>query len=274
MDNIEFNANIKLLMGGTFCGNSSWNKTASSVDNCFKLYYVRMGNAKIIEKEKTHELNKGKLYFINGYKLDSQKSTEPFLVDWIHFLPKSLYFNYVLKSTPIVTELNIDSFSSFHSYFEQFESFFSGKSDKKESKYMMMEIQTLLYFVISKIFRIHDSEISESDNQMKRVIPALECISENYRNNLSLQELADKCCLSPNYFHRVFTDIFKVSPLNYIRDLRMDEAIRQLVYTNNPVKTVAYNVGYDDEAYFSRVFSKIYGTSPGAYRKRNNNKLP
>ena len=54
----------------------------------------------------------------------------------------------------------------------------------------------------------------------------------------------------------------------------MDEAMRQLVYTTFPVKQIAYNVGYDDEAYFNRVFKNNNKISPGQFRKLYANKKP
>jgi AraC family transcriptional activator of pobA len=54
----------------------------------------------------------------------------------------------------------------------------------------------------------------------------------------------------------------------------MEEAVRQLVYTHKPVKEIAYGVGFEDDAYFSRTFSKVYGMSPGRFRKNNRKKMP
>jgi AraC-like DNA-binding protein len=54
----------------------------------------------------------------------------------------------------------------------------------------------------------------------------------------------------------------------------MEKALRLLIYTDKPIKEIAYKAGYEDEAYFSRMFSKIYQESPGRYRKRNQNRLP
>ena len=53
-----------------------------------------------------------------------------------------------------------------------------------------------------------------------------------------------------------------------IEERLIREARRNLVYTNLPVSTVAYALGFSDPAYFSRVFSRATGLSPRAFRAR------
>jgi AraC family transcriptional activator of pobA len=48
----------------------------------------------------------------------------------------------------------------------------------------------------------------------------------------------------------------------------MREARRQLAYTSLPVSTIAYTLGFGDPAYFSRVFGRVEGLSPRAFRER------
>ena len=53
-----------------------------------------------------------------------------------------------------------------------------------------------------------------------------------------------------------------------IRDRIVREARRNLVYTNLPVSTIAYALGFEDPAYFSRTFSIATGLSPSEFRDR------
>ena len=271
---IEFNTNIKLLAGGHFCGNTVWNKNATSIDNCFKLYFIRKGKAVIKGKNRSTELHENAIYFLNGYHLVSQICIDPIIVDWVHFLPQSLYFNHILKTLPCVMEIPKQQLSSFLDFFSHFDSYFNYRLDNKEERIVQLEIQALLYFVISQIFRTIETDKFSSNDRLQRLLPSLDYISENYKSQIALEQLAAKTYLSPNYFHRLFTSEFKVTPLNYIKSIRMDEAMRQLVYTTFPVKQIAYNVGYDDEAYFNRVFKNNNKISPGQFRKLYAKKKP
>ena len=137
-----------------------------------------------------------------------------------------------------------------------------------------LEIQAFIQYSLAKVFQLIDKKLLDSNNSILRLLPALEFIAQNYTIEIRLNQLAEICFLSPNYFHRLFRQSFNVTPLVYIRQMRLEEAIRQLVYTTHSVKEIAYDTGYEDEAYFSRTFSKVYGMSPGRYRKLNRKKLP
>ena len=60
----------------------------------------------------------------------------------------------------------------------------------------------------------------------------------------------------------------RVSPMSYVQRIRIDEAKRRLERTEDSVETVGWHVGYEDPAFFSRLFKRIAGLTPGAYRRR------
>lgn len=271
---ISFNSNIKLLMGGSYCGGSEWNKPANDIDKCFKLYFLRKGEAELIGEKGNITIKGPGLYFINGYTIKSQKCTSKMIVDWIHFQPESVYFNYILQFAPCGCELNNDAFSSFQPLFKQFNHFFLKRLDVNTERISKLEIQAFIQLAIAHVFKTLDKTIFENDTSIVRLLPALEYINQHYKSEINLKQVAEVCFLSPNYFHRLFSQTFNKTPLNYIRDIRMEEAIRQLTYTSKPVKQIAFDTGYEDQAYFSRSFSKTYGISPGLYRKQNSKRIP
>lgn len=272
--NISNNTNIKLLMGGSYCGGSEWNKLASEIDKCYKLYFLREGEAEITGSGQHFKLSGPGLYFINGYALESQKCIKKIVVDWIHFQPESVYFGHLLRFTPCVCDLDLNAFQSFTGLFRQFNGFFLNRLDEVTERITGLEIQAFAQMSLAQVFRLIDKNLFESDNAFVRLYPALEMIINRYSEKFSLKQLAEKCFLSPAYFHRLFSRTFQVSPHAYITRMRMEESVRQLVYTSKPVKEIAYAVGFEDDAYFSRTFSKIYGTSPGHFRKNNRKRMP
>ncbi|MBN2294190.1 MAG: helix-turn-helix domain-containing protein [Pirellulales bacterium] len=74
--------------------------------------------------------------------------------------------------------------------------------------------------------------------------------------------------LSPGHLARLFREGHGKSFTEYLRDLRMQRAIKMLIHTRRPISQIATSVGYLDCSRFSRHFSKKYGLSPRAYRKR------
>ncbi|WP_075589897.1 helix-turn-helix domain-containing protein [Labilibacter marinus] len=271
---VNFNSNIKLLNGGAYCGASDWNKSANDIDNCFKLYFLRSGKVEFYSNNKVYTIEGPNLYLINGYAISSQKCIDKFVVDWLHFIPESVYFNHLLRSTSCVTILNINEFTSFQPLFKKYNPYFLCRMSNDQERITKLEIQSFLQFALAKVFYSIDTKLFETNNTILRLLPALEYIAQNYTSEIRLSKLAEICFLSPNYFHRLFTKNFEVSPLVYIRQMRLEEAIRQLVYTTKNVKEIAFFLGYEDEAYFSRTFSNVYKISPGRYRKENRKKLP
>jgi AraC-like DNA-binding protein len=92
-------------------------------------------------------------------------------------------------------------------------------------------------------------------------------MNDEFKNNPSLEVIASKSAMAPNYFHRVFKKKFGLTPFTYMQRLRMEVAIRMLMTTSKSVKEIAFATGYDNEFYFYRQFKKYCGYSPGEMRK-------
>ncbi|WP_186320137.1 AraC family transcriptional regulator [Paenibacillus sp. Y412MC10] len=91
-------------------------------------------------------------------------------------------------------------------------------------------------------------------------------IQSSYRHNLTITDLAEKAHLHPNYFIRVFKRQFGISPIQYIKKRRLEEAKLLLVTTNLPLSEIGDRIGISDISYLSRIFKESTGFSPTAYR--------
>ncbi len=74
--------------------------------------------------------------------------------------------------------------------------------------------------------------------------------------------------ITPTHLSRLTREAFGCPATHMIRDRIVREARRNLVYTNLPVSTIAYALGFDDPAYFSRIFSNATGLSPSEFREK------
>jgi transcriptional regulator GlxA family with amidase domain len=87
------------------------------------------------------------------------------------------------------------------------------------------------------------------------------------REDLSVEALARRACLSPRQFTRRFRQVFAATPATFVEDLRLAEARRRLGTHTNTVAQVAASVGFNSADAFRRVFERRLGIAPTAYRR-------
>lgn len=91
-------------------------------------------------------------------------------------------------------------------------------------------------------------------------------IREQYRNDISMQDVARRMNYSEAYFCKLFKQCFACNFTAYLTRFRMEEAKRLLAEPTVNVKHVGEAVGYSDSNYFAKVFKRYTGSSPTEYR--------
>ncbi len=98
---------------------------------------------------------------------------------------------------------------------------------------------------------------------------AMVYLQQNYARSLSRWEVAEAVGVSEDYLTRVFNRELEISPWDYLNRYRVLKAQHLLKTTPHSIGSIAHQVGYSDQAYFTRVFSKQTGMSPQSYRDKN-----
>ncbi|GAB6262440.1 AraC family transcriptional regulator [Photobacterium sp. CCB-ST2H9] len=109
------------------------------------------------------------------------------------------------------------------------------------------------------------------ENREMSIRPALKIIDENLSSPLREEDLANACQYSPTYFSRLFHSIMGVTLKQYIIKKRLDLACGLLSSDREKISQIANSAGFKDVSYFSRVFKKHMGCSPGEFRMRKHN---
>ncbi|RME18933.1 MAG: helix-turn-helix domain-containing protein [Alphaproteobacteria bacterium] len=92
-------------------------------------------------------------------------------------------------------------------------------------------------------------------------------LEENFRAHLPVSAYARRLAVTPTHLSRVLRTATGKPASRLITERLIREARRNLAFSNLPVSEIAYALGYDDPAHFSRVFSRATGLSPRAFRK-------
>jgi AraC family L-rhamnose operon regulatory protein RhaS len=98
------------------------------------------------------------------------------------------------------------------------------------------------------------------------VMLAIEYMQQEYANGINMQDVSSECGVTADYLAKLFRKACGIAPSEFLTSLRISSAMDLLQKTGRPVSDIALQVGYEDAAYFSRIFKKTVGASPLQYR--------
>ena len=98
---------------------------------------------------------------------------------------------------------------------------------------------------------------------------AVTYIEQNYRRNLSVEEIADACRLNRSYFSKLFKDCMGCPPQEFVIRMRLSKATELMKTSGLSIGEIAIRCGYPNQMHFSRAFKKRYGISPREWRTQN-----
>ena|SRR5687768_9851793 len=99
----------------------------------------------------------------------------------------------------------------------------------------------------------------------QRIAAAKVYIDENFQGPINLETISQRAFLSRFHFHRIFTQVYRHTPHQYMTRKRLDKA-RDLLANNKPVTEVCNEVGFESIGSFSVLFKKEVGFAPQYYR--------
>lgn len=139
------------------------------------------------------------------------------------------------------------------------------KSDKVYGNYTC---SGLVYSYILEFYRLaSDTAVKGGAEKSNILMPALNYIDNNFRNDFSVAVLAEISGVSQQYLCRIFKQTMNLRPNEYITRRRLIEAKRLLSESDIPVSDVAAQSGFSDTGYFCTVFRRYESITPVEYRK-------
>ena len=119
-------------------------------------------------------------------------------------------------------------------------------------------------------------QIGLADSSLTYVSRAVRWITENYEKPFRVDDLARSCGMSTSAFHRSFRAVTALSPIQFQKQIRLQQSRLLLMAGADDVATVGFRVGYDNVSQFSREYRRQFGLPPGrdAARLRGEGRPP
>lgn len=258
----------RLLYVGNLKKSQGWTEKLHTHEFC-EIIYVVDGHGCITLENEQRNVKKGDLIIYNPGVLHAEESSkaEPLEIRFMaldrleitdlpknHLLPPEYDSIY---STGKYGDLIHAEFDRMITEFENSEAFYVEIAESIARTLMMYVIR-----IINK--QDTNASIFQSNRNLNL---ALNYIKEHYHENILLEDIADYCHLNKYYLSHLFTQLQGVSIGKYVQNLRINESMKLLRETNEPVAAIAQEVGFKDAGHFCRTFKKETSFTPLQYRK-------
>jgi len=104
--------------------------------------------------------------------------------------------------------------------------------------------------------------VASSQGDTRRISRAIGRLREHYNEALKIEEMARELGMSVSGFHHHFKSVTSMSPLQFQKQIRLQEARRLMLGEDLDAASAGHRVGYEDPAYFSRDYKKLFGAPP------------
>ena len=236
----------------------------------FILIYCVDGKGYLTLDDSKQPIKAGELFIMQPNTPHAYQANEEqaWTVYWCHFQGEQAQnffdYTYIQQSSPIIRNMtDIDFLQAFRELIE------TVRDNAQLSGFI--HASNLFRHILTKIVLL----VKQGDKYENGLsIPKIQqYMRTNINKHINLEELAVLCHCSKYHFARQYQLLVGISPLKHFIELKMEHACFLLEQTSLSMSEIASQLGYDDALYFSRVFRKVLGLSPSAYRKNLSSKV-
>lgn len=142
---------------------------------------------------------------------------------------------------------------------------------REQSKHAPLAVYSALYALFHAFYEADAittaSHGKAQERQLQQLTKLLGWIEEHYTERISLSSLARAAGINEKYLCRFFRTYTDSTPIEYINRLRVERAAYDIRFRNYSVTEAAYANGFNDSAYFCKLFRTFLGVTPGAYKR-------
>ncbi|GIN59764.1 hypothetical protein J8TS2_40830 [Lederbergia ruris] len=132
-------------------------------------------------------------------------------------------------------------------------------------------IHEWMVFVLTKITSYISKE--KNKNNTSNIDIVLNFINKHYKDDISVDQIAELVNLNPSYLSRIFKQNVGITIVEYLTRRRLTESKILLTNSNYTIREIAAQIGYNNVNSYIRFFKKYEGITPGEYRKIDNTNM-
>lgn len=230
-----------------------------------EIFAVFKGCLKFYLDDIERQLNSGEFILVNSNEIHAIDAWEPnqTIVVQIPLMTFSDYFTgeQYIRFTHERTEKDDQIMKLIEEMYAVYKKKTIGYEMQVKSGYYM-----LLYWLVS-IYRELDvkAELLKQSRKLNKLLPITEYIKEHYKEEVSLELLAEVFGYAPAYLSRIFQKYAGINYKDYLQSVRMEYAFFELNHTEHTVSEVALNNGFPNSRAFTKAFQRKYGVLPSKY---------
>jgi AraC-like DNA-binding protein len=243
--------------------------------NAYSIYWIKEGKGTYNIDFESYSFDGNILFFLSPgqvFSIDSEKIKEAYKISFVRDFyciqthDKEVSCNGVLFNniyeTPFVNPCREDTVKLdfiLENLIEEFQ-------HQETAQYDMLQTY-LKQFIILSVRIKKDDYIIKEDKETKLFKDFSTLVDLNFKKEHSVTYYGERLGLSPKSITKHFQKIGATTPSEYIKNRIILEAKRQLIYSDDSVKQIAYGLGFNDPAYFTRFFTKSATISPLQFKK-------
>jgi AraC family transcriptional regulator of arabinose operon len=214
-----------------------------------------------------HEISRNQLLVINAATphIYGAGKKAPWTIHWFHTVGSNVPF--YLEKLGVTDQNPIISLSDDVQLYSLFEDVREGLQHGFTLTHLIYAAHSLAH-LMGLILR-HKEEFWQGEPSIReRINKSVEFMKGHLRERLTIATLAALVNLSRSHYTTLFRRVTGYAPLSYLNYLRMRSAVQLLNTTDWPIKRISEHLGFSDQLYFSRAFSKMHDHSPSEHRRR------
>jgi AraC-like DNA-binding protein/quercetin dioxygenase-like cupin family protein len=232
-----------------------------------EIFAVFEGSLEFYIDERKFPLTEGEFMLVNSNEIHSICATNKNLTIVVQ-IPLSVFssyytddkFIYFSHSNRIQDEEVIKMLKNMYKAYQ--------KKDVGYELNVQGQFYQLLYLLVSKYRKTEvATEVVKRNAKLRKLSAITAYMKENYRQELSLEAIANQFGYSPTYLSRMFQKYARINYKTYLDNIRVEYAYRDLMNTDLTITDIAYANGFASTKAFSKIFRDKYKKLPSEFRK-------